>query len=60
MEADEVLFLLAERGEVERMLAETTEDEVIDRASCIGRLARIDEAVAEARARLKSQQGSGA
>jgi hypothetical protein len=48
MNREERLQLLAERTAVARMVAETPEDDVLDRASLSARLQTIDDALAQA------------
>jgi hypothetical protein len=49
MNRGEYLHLLAEKGALERMIAETPEEDVIDRASLTARLGSIDRALAAAK-----------
>lgn len=46
MNRDEYLHLLGERTALERMIADTPEDDVIDRASLSARLKTIEDAIA--------------
>ena len=46
---EKYLQLLGEKTAVERMIAETPEEDAIDRASIIARLKNIEEALAQAR-----------
>ncbi len=49
MNHGEYLHLLGEKTALERMIAETPEEDVLDRASLVARLKRVEEMIAQAR-----------